>query len=691
MILVIAEKPSAAEKIANALGDAKKVKKNDAYYFELDDMFVVPAVGHLFGLKQSVKGSSYPIFDVEWAPSFEVTKKSEFSRKYYENMAEFKDFVKEVVIATDYDVEGSVIGYNICRFLFPDKEVKRMKFSTLTKDELKKSFETAKKPDMGIIEAGLTRHYLDWYYGINMSRALTTAIKSTGKVFAIMSMGRVQGPMIKFLFDREKEIAAFIPVPFWQIAWKFKLGRRVYEALYKDKQIWEEDFSDKIMKDCKGKDGKIASIAKSDTEKMPPYPFDLTSLQTSAYNLFGYSPKQTADIAQSLYSNAYISYPRTSSQKLPKQLNLKSIVKKLVKQIQYKKFCDELLKKELVPHEGKKKDPAHPAIHPTGEFPKDLNSMQKKIYDIIVRRFLSCFAEPAKRESIRVKLDVAGHEFRVSGSKTIKKGWMEIYEPYLKLKEVTFPDIKEGDPAKTKKIEKIDKETQPPARYSQGSILRELEGKDIGTKSTRAQILQTLYDRGYIINKSIKVTRLGMELIQAMEKYSPLVIDEKLTRNFEKEMEKIMEGKKKKDDVLKEARGVLNKILDEFKSNEEKIGAILDKALIETRAIQNRLGECLKCDGELKLIFTKRKTRFVGCSGYPNCKNAYPVPQFGLIKNTEKVCDKCGTPKIYVYRKGKRPFSMCLDTECETKADWGKNKKDKKDKKSEEKEKPKEK
>jgi DNA topoisomerase-1 len=672
VILVISEKPSAAEKIAYALGEAKRIEKNGAYYFEMDDMAVVPAVGHLFGLKQSVKGSFYPVFDVRWAPTFEISKKNEYSRKYFENIQNFQNSVDEVVIATDYDTEGSVIGYNIYRFLFPEKKVRRMKFSTLTRDELKKSYEDAKGPDMRLIEAGLTRHNLDWYYGINLSRALTTAIKSTGKVFSIVSVGRVQGPMLKFLADREREIAAFEPVPFWQIALKFKIGKELFDALYKDKQIWDEKAANRILDDCKGKDGFISDVIKTNVEKKPPCPFDLTSLQTEAYNLFGYSPKQTVDIAQSLYSDAYISYPRTSSQKLPKQLDLRAIVEKLIRQVKYKKFCDELLKGKMLPNEGKKKDPAHPAIHPTGEIPKELSSTQKKVYDLIVRRFLSCFGDPAKRESMRVRLDIAGHEFRISGSRTLEKGWMEIYEPYLRIKEVIFPEIKKDDKVNVKKLEKIGKETQPPSRYSQGSILKELESRDIGTKATRAQILQTLYDRGYIREKSIEVTKLGMELVKAMEIYAPQVIDEELTRSFEKEMDGIMNGKKKQESVLSEAKKILEKTLEEFRKNEKEVGEILDKALMETRENERTLGVCNKCGGELKLIFTKRKTRFVGCSGYPKCNNAYPVPQGGMIKKTEKNCEKCGTPIVYVFRKGKRPFRMCLDPNCETKADWNK-------------------
>jgi len=682
--LIIAEKPSASEKIANALAEdeIKKIKDNDSVYYKIkrngEEIFIVPAVGHLFGLKQKGKGSDYPRFDVVWKPTFKISKKSAYAEKYYENMKKVAENCDDFIVACDYDQEGSVIGYNILRFICGRENCKRMKFSTLTKEELEESYKNALPSlDFGMINSGLCRHELDWYYGINLSRALTKAIKKYGKVFGIISTGRVQGPMLAFLAKREKEIQAFKPTPFWQLILKFKIKNKTFEAMYEEKQIWDENKADRILKESQIDKAIIVEIKKTRTSKKPPAPFNLTSLQTEAYNLFGYSPKQTSDIAQSLYSNAYISYPRTSSQKLPKQLNLKKILEKLAKQSEYETFVEKIFQlPELKPTEGKKTDPAHPAIHPTGEIPGPLRGPEKKIYDLIVRRFLACFGTPAIRESMKIVLDANKNKFKITGSRTIEKNWIEFYGPYAKFQEISLPNLNKGDMVKIMNIVKIDKETQPPNRYSQGSILKELEKRSIGTKATRANILQTLYDRNFVYDKSIHVTDLGMSLVEALEKYVPDILSEKLTRKFENEMNLIFENKKEKEKVLIEAQKVLIKTMIEFKKNEEEIGKLLDEGLIKTREKQNTLGICPNCGNKLKIMFSPRtKKRFVGCEGYKkevHCTTGYPIPLKGKIVSTGKVCDKCGTPIIYCYRKGMRPFKMCLDPNCPTKKDWKK-------------------
>lgn len=682
--VIIAEKGSAAEKIAKALSDGylEPVEKRGVFFYKIErgekKIIVVPAVGHIFGLKQATKGSKYPYFKTMWAPTFEIKKRNEYARKYYENMKEVCESSSTFTVATDFDQEGSVIGYNIIKFLCKKENAKRMKFSTLTKEELNNSYDNAKKSlDFGMINSGLARHELDWYYGINLSRGLTHAIKSTGKVFAIISIGRVQGPMLSFLAQREKEIGKFVPTPFWQVSLKIEVCGKELEAMHKEKKLLDEKIAKKIVSDCKNKDATVESVKKTETKKKPPHPFNLTNLQTEAYNLFGYSPKQTVDLAQTLYSKAYISYPRTSSQKLPKQLDLPKIISKLSEQTLYKKLCKELLKKkELIPNEGGKKDPAHPALHPTGEKPKNLVGPKKKIYDLIVKRFLATFAEPAIRESMSISLVIGEHEFKMSGSRTIKANWLDYYKPYAKFQEISFPELKKGGVLKNKSVLKIDKETSPPPRFSQGSILKELEAKSIGTKATRAQILQTLYYRGYIQGKSIEVTEFGMVLIETLKKHCPEIVSEKLTRKFEKEMEKIYEKKIEKEKILRKARKVLTKILNKMIEEEKEIGDMLDDALIKKRKEEREFGPCPNCGQMLKVLFSPTtKKRFVGCSGYPECKTGFPIPLKGLLKKTSKICEKCNCPIIYVYRTGKRPFKMCLDPNCPTKEGWNKNKK----------------
>lgn len=696
--MLICEKPDAAKKIAQALAEGKVGEEgegNSKYYTfrrNKEIHYSVPAVGHLFGLKDvSGKGWTYPIFETEWAPVFDLNEKTEYVRKYYENFKKLCGETNKYIIATDLDEEGSVIGYNILKFICKKNDAKRMQFSTLTKQDIVSAYENVLPHlDTNRVESGLTRHELDFLWGINTTRALTLSIKNSGKILShyLISAGRVQAPMLYFLMQREQSIEAFKPTPFWQIEAVIGTTPQI-TCMHETEKFWKEKEAKDILSKCKAKkEAVVEDITKKEHRQPPPPPFDFTSLQTEAYRYFGYAPKQTGNIAQALYTAGFISYPRTSSQKLPKQINFKEIITNLGQMKSYAKFCANLLKTKLEPREGSKSDPAHPSIHPTEEVPdpEKLGTQEKKLYDLIVRRFLCCFAESALKESTKVTFDVAGEKFPATGSRTVVKNWVEIYGSYAKFDETVFPEFQKGDKFKIKSVEMLSKETQPPDRYSQGSIVKELEKHNIGTKTTRALILQTLYDRNYIDGKSIKVTKLGMQVGGTLAKYVPDLVSEKMTRKFEKDMERVYQGKVKREKVISEAKTVLQKIAKEFHENENKIGQILEKSILEMQEEMNTLGTCLKCGSTLKMMYSnKTKKRFVGCMGYPKCNNIYPLPGFGFIKKTEKVCELCKTPIVLVIRKGMRPFNMCLDPQCKKKENWGKKKAEKDKKAAEEK------
>jgi len=394
-------------------------------------------------------------------------------------------------------------------------------------------------------------------------------------------------------------------------------------------------------------------------------------------------------IAEGLYQAGIISYPRSSSQKLPPNIGYEKILKALAKLKPYAKLAEQLLSKaKLVPNEGNRTDTAHPAVYPTAEAAdlKKLSAQEKKLYDLIIRRFLAVFAEEARRESNTITLDVGGNRFVLIGKRTIEKGWIEYYQPYATFEEQILPELTIGQRIKVLKLDQLAKETQPPGRFSQGSILKEMEKRELGTRATRAEILQTLYDRRYIMGKSIHVTKLGEVVTKVLKEFCPRILSEELTRKFEEEMELIYDGKKKRAVVLKEAEEFLTDVLGEFKKNEKKIGKKLLEGLIEARREERLLGKCNKCKtGDLKVIVSRKSgKRFVGCSNYPKCKNGFPLPQFGFITPLGKVCAECGLPMIQVNRKGARPFRMCVNNKCKTKADWGKKKKDDKSKSNEE-------
>lgn len=673
--LIISEKPSAAQKIAEALADGKPVRKKskNSSYYELkhgkNKIIVTSAVGHLYGLVEAKKkGWTYPVFEIKWQASNISSKELSYVKDYIDTIANLSKKADQITIACDYDVEGEVIGLNVVRFACNKKDANRMKFSTLTKPDLIEAYENkAKHLDWGQANAGETRHMLDWYYGINLSRALTSSVKAAGS-FKVMSAGRVQGPALKLLVDREREIRKFKPEPFWEIQFLGRFDKTDLEGWHLKGKIFDQKAAEKIIKGVNGeKKAIVTSVKRTKREQAPPTPFDLTTLQSESYAKFKYTPKRTLEIAQSLYLAGVTSYPRTSSQQLDPKLGFVKILKDLSKQSSYQKLCQELLKKkELKPNNGKKTDPAHPAIYPTGQLPKNLKPQDKRVYDLIVKRFMATFAEPALRETMEVYLDVKKETFVIRGTRTVEANWHLFYKPYVNVEDITLPDLKENNVVDIKKINRIDKETQPPNRYNQSSIIKELEKRNLGTKATRADILERLFQRGYIEGVQITATKLGEETIVILEKYAPTIIDEKLTADFEEEMEKIREGKQKQEKILDKAKHFLTKLLADFEKKEKQIGKEIIESVRATQDEQNYIGLCMICKkGKLMVRFGKFG-KFIACDSYPACKTTFKVPN-GIVKRQEKTCQHDNYPLVQVMMKGKRPRIYCIKPDCESK------------------------
>lgn len=661
--LIITEKPQAALKISSSIGNSSKKNIHGIPYYEVErngkEIVVACAVGHLFALQQKTNGT-FPIFDVIWIPKF-ISKKGDFTKKYYETILKLAKDASEITIATDYDIEGEVIGMNVMRFICNQKDANRMKFSTLTSKELNDSYENRSKSiNWGQAIAGETRHYLDWFYGINLSRALMNSIKSVGS-FKIMSIGRVQGPALDLIVKKEKEIQSFKSQTYWQIFLSVKNENKV--ELKHNKDIFNKNeltkFNNLIGKEA------IAKTEKSEQKISPGVPFDLTSLQSEVYKFYGITPARTLQIAQSLYLAGLISYPRTSSQKLPPSIGYTEILKKISKQFNAEKFI-----KKTVPTEGKKSDPAHPSIYPTGEI-ANLDGEEKKVYDLIAKRFLALFCNDLILDNKKISVEINNLKFSTKGMAIRDKGWLEIYPAKMEEKEI--PDL--NGKIIISNIRNEEKQTQPPHRYSPASIITELEKRNLGTKATRANILETLYDRGYIKEKSIEATSLGISLIDTLEKYSPIIIDEKLTRHFEKEMENILNSKKdflvKEKKVIEEAKKSLIEILNQFSKNEKNIGKELIEAnntLREKERQENKLIKCPVCKkGELTIMYSKKTRRyFVACNAYPECKTTFTLPPDGLIKKTEKLCESCNYPLLMRLKKAARPWIFCFNPQCES-------------------------
>jgi DNA topoisomerase-1 len=663
-IMIITEKPQAAAKIAEALAEKTPAKRNaeGVAYYEFErggkEIKVVCAVGHLFTLAQVNLRNPWPTFDIKWAPNY-LVRKSDFTKKYYDVIARISKKASEIIVATDYDIEGEVIGMNIVRYICNQKDAERMKFSTLTGKEIEQAYEHRSKTldwKQGI--AGETRHYLDWIYGINLSRALMDAVKSAGS-FRLMSIGRVQGPALNIIVKKEREIAKFKPEKYWDVFLDVNDGKN--ELRVKHVKDIKKEIELKKFRELKGKQGD-AVTEKSQDKISPPAPFDLTSLQMEAYKFFKITPAKTLEIAQSLYLSGVISYPRTSSQKIPKEIGYDKILDRLNEKFNFSKFI-----KRSIPVEGKKTDPAHPSIYPTGEF-HALSEDEGKIYDMIVKRFVSCFCDDAVLDNKKISVTAEDLRFTTKGMAIAQKGWMNVYPSDSKEREI--PDMNGKVDIKEVIIE--EKMTQPPHRYTPASIVSELEKRNLGTKATRAAILETLYGRGYIKEKSIEATSLGISLIESLEKNCPIIIDEKLTRDIEDELEHIRESKNPFQDeqrILKDNEKIIFKIGDEFSRNKLKIGKELIDAttkLWEDEKKQNEIGTCPVCKkGLLAIKYGKKFGRyFVACNAYPECKTTFSLPPNGLIKPIGKICEQCGFPLLMSLRKGKKPWIFCFNPVC---------------------------
>ncbi|MEK6860036.1 MAG: DNA topoisomerase, partial [Nanoarchaeota archaeon] len=494
------------------------------------------------------------------------------------------------------------------------------------------------------------------------SRALMNAIKSTGR-FKIMSIGRVQGPALNLIVEKEKEILAFKPTPYWQVFITINNGKNKTELKH-NKDIIKKSDLDKFnnLVDKKA----IATTNKTKQIIPPPFPFDLTSLQTEAYKFYSITPSQTLAIAQKLYLAGLISYPRTSSQKIPDAMMPQKILKQLSNHFKETQYAVK-----TSPIEGKKSDPAHPAIIPTGNFQR-LESQDEKIYELIVKRFISCFCDDAELENKKVELEINNLKFNEKGMEILKEGWMKVYPAKMEEKEIK--DF--NGEVLIEKLRTEEKITQPPRRYSPASIITELERKNLGTKATRSNIIDTLYDRDYIVDKSIRATTLGIHLIDSLKKHSPVIIDENLTRQMEKEMDSIRNSKKdldkKEQHIIAEAKDALTKISQDFKKNENIIGKELMEAntsMWEQQKEDNKLPKiCPNCNtGNLSLKFSPRfKSYFIACSSYPDCRQTYPLPGRALIKKLDnnKMCEECGWPMLISIKQGKRPWIFCFNPKC---------------------------
>ena len=316
-----------------------------------------------------------------------------------------------------------------------------------------------------------------------------------------------------------------------------------------------------------------------------------------------------------------------------------------------------LTHRRSTPKREKKKTTDHPPIHPVDVPKTPLTGRKKKVYELVVRRFLATLTKDAVSETVKASFDISGEEFKTKGYRLIEPHWKAIYH-YIKTKENILPELVKDETISVLKMALLEDETKPPKRYTQGSLIAKMEDLQLGTKSTRHDIINKLYNRKYITFSPFGPTLLAMAVIDSMSDTD--VVRPKMTAELEKDMDRIAEGKKTLEETIQESREMLTKVMHELEKDKDKIR----KTIKEAHRKQHTIGTCPKCGKDLLIRTSRRGKRFVGCTGYPKCKNTYPLPQRGLIKKTDKTCDKCNSPIIEVKNRGKKPWELCIDPEC---------------------------
>ncbi|MEM1982272.1 MAG: DNA topoisomerase I [Sulfolobales archaeon] len=596
--LIIAEKPRAAAKIAMALGLNEKHRDYGIPYWvgrvRGKLIVVVGAAGHLFTL--SGNEGSYPVFNYRWVPRWVEDRNAKFLTNYFKLLNKLSRDASEYINACDYDIEGSVIGYMIISNFGDPKKSKRMKFSSLTMDELRQAFNDLKPIDWDMIEAGLCRHELDWLWGINVSRALSDVFGRIYKRRLVLSAGRVQSPTLVEVVRNFLDISTFVPDVKFSLSVKVVIDGSKYllENLFDpfDDLGLVRSLSERIKKN---KQLKVNESEVRDVYIHPPSPFNLPDLQYEASRIYGYSPSKTLSIAEELYLDSLISYPRTNSQKLPRNLNNREIISNLAKIREYSLLSNELLAKDrLIPSEGEKDDPAHPAIYPTGYKPsKGLRNDAAKVYDLIVRRYLASFADSIHLRRVKNIIVFDTYRFSLSGSKVISNGWSRYY-PYIRFASKEVPLLKAGDFIDVADVKVLTTYSRPPQGYTKTSMLKWMESVGIGTEATRAEIIENLFRREYLktSSKYVEVTELGFQVVKVLSNFFSDLTSVDLTRKFEELLNNIIKGTTTRIFVISEAKQLLKNKLDVFK---ERINKENNEEVLKIIGSNNRV-KCQICE-----------------------------------------------------------------------------------------------
>ena len=666
MRLIICEKDNAAKRISGILSDnsAKTEKKGRVsvyrFQWEGEDACTIGLRGHIMNLDFPKKYNSWTSINPAELVDLEPIKILS-ERSIGPILRSLAKESSSIYVATDYDREGELIGVEAVEYAVGKemvKEAHRVRFSSLTHSDVTDAFHHLVKVDEALASAAETRQVMDLIWGATLTRFISLASNRLGHDF--LSVGRVQSPTLAIIVNKEKDIKAFKPRPYWNIEGDFEKGGMGFPGSHSAGDIFDGEKANMIFARVENIDrAEVVKVSQKEKVEKPPIPFNTTEFIKAA-NSTGMSVSRVMSIAEDLYTKGYISYPRTDNTVYPKGLDIRKTVQALA-QGPYRVSADSILEgSSITPTRGKKETTDHPPIYPTAYITKDQIGPEKyRLYDLVVRRFLATLMEPSRKMIKSVKLDVGGEVFKVSGIRMIYPGWRSVYT-ISRVKESILPELVEGSFVDVKDLRLESKETKPPKRFSQGGLIQEMERLGLGTKSTRHEIIQKLYDRRYIDEVPPRPTLSGEALILALENHASLICEPDMTSRLDEDMERISKGSLSQEKVLEESREMLKSFLEVMEREKKAIGREISSALM----IQDIAGTCPRCNNDLLVTRSMRGKRYVRCSMHPNCSRSYPLPQRGKIDFTKESCTACKSPIVIFYRRGKPPYNACINPKC---------------------------
>jgi DNA topoisomerase-1 len=660
--LIITEKDNAARRIADILsgGSAEADRQRGVNVYKWGGRRCIGLSGHVVGVDFPPEYDDWR--DVE---PVELIDAPIDKRPTQENIVSALRLLARkagrVVIATDYDREGELIGkeaYELVREVNDEVRIDRVRFSSITEREVKNAFENPDDLDFDLAAAGEARQIVDLVWGAALTRFLSLSARQLGDDF--ISVGRVQGPTLKLIVDREREIEAFDPEDYWELFADLAKRRGdadgTFEAQYfyldddgtEAERVWDEAAAGEAYEALEAAStATVDSVRRRTRTDDPPEPFNTTQFIRAAGSL-GYSAQRAMSIAEDLYTAGYVTYPRTDNTVYPEDLDPRDLLDAFVGTRQFGDDADALLEQEEIdPTEGDEETTDHPPIHPTGELPgaSDLDDDEWEVYELIVRRFFATVAEPATWEHLRVVATVgtAGESLslKANGKRLVEPGYHAVY-PYSSASESFVPDVSEGEELSVTDTSFEAKQTQPPRRYGQSRLIETMEDLGVGTKSTRHNVIQKLYDRGYIESDPPRPTRLAHAVVEAAEEFAERIVSEEMTAQLEADMQAITRGDATLEDVTAESREMLSEVFEGLMESGEAVGEHLQESLKADRTV----GACPECGSDLVIRQSRQGSYFIGCDAYPECTNTLPLPSTGKPLLLEETCEEHGLAHV---------------------------------------------